>query len=77
MVNFTGPLKILQTPGTLAILYETSNNYRQIFTDGRDLPNDPNPTFQGYSVGRWDGNTLVVETKTLWTAAASAILSAK
>jgi hypothetical protein len=77
MVNFTGPLKILQTPGTPAILYETSNNYRQIFTDGRDLPNDPNPTFQGYSVGRWDGNTLVVETKTLWTAAASAILSAK
>jgi hypothetical protein len=62
MINLTGPLKIVQTPGIMAILYELSNNYRQIFTDGRDLPKDPNPTWQGYSVGRWDGDTLVVET---------------
>jgi hypothetical protein len=61
-VTFTGPFKIIQTPGTTAILYETTNNYRQIFTDGRELPTDPNPTWQGYSVGRWDGDTLVVET---------------
>ena len=61
-VTFTGPLKILQTPGMTAILYEMTNNYRQIFTDGRELPKDPNPTWQGYSVGRWDGEAFVVET---------------
>jgi hypothetical protein len=62
MINFTGPLKIVQTTGVVTVLYETSNNYRQIFTDGRELPQDPNPTWQGYSVGHWDSNTLVVET---------------
>jgi hypothetical protein len=45
----------------LAILYETSNTFRQIFTDGRPLPKDPHPTWLGYSVGRWEGDTLVVE----------------
>jgi hypothetical protein len=56
------PFKILQTPGLIAILYETSNVFRQIYTDGRPLPKDPQPTWLGYSVGRWDGDTLVVET---------------
>jgi len=51
--------KMLQTPGTTAILAE-SGPYRQILTDGRDLPQDPNPTWIGYSVGRWDGDTFVV-----------------
>jgi hypothetical protein len=62
MINFSGPLRLLQTPLMLAMLYEVPNNYRQIFTDGRELPRDPNPTWQGYSVGQWDGDTLVVET---------------
>jgi hypothetical protein len=62
MINFTGPMRIVQSPRMTAILYETSNNYRQIFTDGRLLPKDPNPTWQGYSVGRWDGDAFVVET---------------
>ena len=35
--------------------------YRQIFTDGRDLPRDPNPSWMGYSIGRWDGDTLLVQ----------------
>jgi hypothetical protein len=61
-VTFTGPFKIMQTPTLTGILYETTNNYRQIFTDGRGLPTDPNPTWQGYSVGHWDGDALVVET---------------
>ena len=61
MITFTGPLRIIQTPATVAILYEVPNNFRQIFMDGRDLPKDANPTWQGYSVGRWDGDTLVVE----------------
>ncbi len=43
------------------ILYEAIRNFREIFTDGRPLPADPNPTWMGYSVGHWDGDTLVVE----------------
>jgi hypothetical protein len=61
MINLTGPLRIIQTPDKVAILYEVPNNFRQIFMDGRGLPKDPNPTWQGYSVGRWDGDTLVVD----------------
>ena len=45
----------------LAILYETGT-FRQIFTDGRPLPKDPNPTWMGYSVGRWEGDTFVADT---------------
>ena len=57
------PRKIIQNPGVLVLLYETHMGLRQIFTDGRPLPNnDPQPWFFGYSVGRWDGDTLVVET---------------
>jgi hypothetical protein len=57
------PRKIVQNPGVVLILYETHMGLRQIFTDGRSLPdNDPQPWFYGYSVGRWDGDTLVVET---------------
>jgi hypothetical protein len=54
------PLKILETPGLVVILYEAIHSYRQIFTDGRDLPVDPNPQWFGYSVGRWDGDVFVV-----------------
>jgi hypothetical protein len=42
------------------MLDELNANYRQIFTDGRPLPEDPNPYWQGYSVAKWDGDTLVV-----------------
>lgn len=52
--------KIVQTPGLLMMLYEDLT-YRQIFLDGRPLPKDPNPDWMGYSVGHWDGDTLVVE----------------
>jgi hypothetical protein len=58
----TSPWKIVQTPGLILILYESRTIFRQIFMDGRPLPKDPNPTWQGYSVGHWDGDTLVVET---------------
>ena len=53
------PFKIIQTPAVIAVLYEESNN-RQIYTDGRKLPVDPQPTWMGYSVGHWEGDTLVV-----------------
>jgi hypothetical protein len=52
--------KIIQTPTLIAILYEDLA-YRQIFLDGRALPSDPNPSWMGYSVGHWEGETLVVE----------------
>ena len=57
------PRKFVQTPEEIVILYEASSGIRQIFTDGRPLPtDDPQPWFYGYSVGHWDGDTLVVET---------------
>jgi len=52
----------VQTPGLVVILYEQLNLFRQVFMDGRKLANDLNPTWLGYSTGRWDGDTLVVET---------------
>ena len=57
------PRKFIQTPGLLVILYEASSGVRQIFTDGRPLPkNDPQPWWYGYSIGKWEGDTLVVDT---------------
>jgi hypothetical protein len=53
--------KFIQTPAVTTVLYE-GLEYRQIFTDGRPLPTDLNPTWLGYSVGRWEGDTLVVTT---------------
>jgi hypothetical protein len=60
------PFKIIETPGMTVILYEAVHSYRQIFTDGRTLPqNDPTPTWFGYSIGKWDGDTFVVETSNI------------
>jgi hypothetical protein len=56
------PFKIFSNRGVVVILYELQTTYRQIFTDGRPLPTDPNPAWRGYSVGKWDGDTLVVDT---------------
>jgi hypothetical protein len=56
------PRRILQTPGYIAILHERDLEYRQLFTDGRPLPKDPQPSWNGYSTGKWFGDTLVVET---------------
>jgi hypothetical protein len=56
------PRKMIQTPGVTVILYEANAGVRQIFTDGRPMPKDPEPWWFGYSVGKWDGDTLVVET---------------
>ena len=63
--SHTAPLlkKATHTPGLLVFLYERGVNYRQIFTDGRPFPEDMQPTWNGYSTGHWDGDTLVVETR--------------
>ncbi len=55
------PIKIVQTPKVTLMLFEEFWVFRQIFTDGRKLPVDPQPTFFGYSVAHWEQNTLVVE----------------
>ena len=56
MLTRTLPFKIIQHPGVTIILFEEFNNWRQVFTDGRELPVDPQPAWVGYSVGAWDGD---------------------
>src|SRR6266699_1871654 len=57
------PFKILQMPGVTILLFEEFHKYRQIHTDGRQLPVDfGQPAWYGYSIGRWEGDTFVVET---------------
>ena len=61
--NHPQPRKIVQTPELIIIMYEANYGLRQIFMDGRTLPRpDAEPWWYGYSVGRWEGDTLVVET---------------
>lgn len=55
-------MKIVQTPELILVLHEFNGAYRQIFMDGRELQEDPNPTWNGYSVAHWEGDTLVIET---------------
>src|SRR5215470_19858507 len=61
------PRKFVQTPGLIVVLYEASSGIRQIYTDGRPLPpqGEPQPYFYGYSSGKWEGDTLVVQTNNL------------
>jgi len=54
--------KAVHTPKLLVMLYEVNAMYRQIFLDGRPMPEDPTPAWNGYSVGKWDGDALVVQT---------------
>jgi hypothetical protein len=56
------PFKIVQIPSETIVLFEEFHKYRQIHTDGRQLPVDPDPAWYGYSVGRWEGDDFVVAT---------------
>jgi len=60
--SLIAPFKMIQTPDEIVVLIEDNNPPRQIYTDGRKLPTDPDPSWMGYSVGQWQGDTLVVET---------------
>ena len=60
--TWNGPRKVVQSHGLLIIMNELGTSYRQIFLDGRSLPADPNPSWNGYSTGQWQGDTLVVRT---------------
>jgi hypothetical protein len=55
------PLQIVQKPGLVLILYESEHLFRVVPTDGRAHPSDLDPTWMGNSVGKWDGDTLVVD----------------
>jgi len=55
-------LKFVHTPNLLVMLNEMNAGYRQVFTDARPLPEDPNPSWQGYSTAKWSGDTLVIDT---------------
>jgi hypothetical protein len=62
-LNIPDGLKVVHSPDLLLFLYESRTIYRQVFTDGRPLPPpDAQPTWMGYSIGRWEGDTMVVET---------------
>jgi hypothetical protein len=65
LLTFPPYRKFLQMPGLFVILSERDVTFRQVFLDGRPLPADPSPTPNGYSTGRWDGDTLVIETNGL------------
>jgi hypothetical protein len=56
------PLQFVQTPKEVIILYEYDHTVRHIFVDGRQHPADVTPTYMGHSIGKWDGDTLVVDT---------------
>jgi len=60
--NIPDGLKLVQTEDLTILLHESRTIYRQIFTDGRTFPKDPQPTWMGYSIGHWEGDTFVVET---------------
>jgi len=60
--NIPDGLKLVQTEDLTLLLHESRTIYRQIFTDGRPLPKNPEPTWMGYSIGHWDKDTFVVET---------------
>ena len=57
------PFKIVQGRDLTVILFEEFNRFRQVHTDGRSHPSSPNPSWWGYSVGRWDGDDFVVQTE--------------
>lgn len=60
-ITAPAPFKIVQTPGLTVMMSEGDASFRQIFTDGRKFPADPTPSWLGSSVGRWEGDTFVVE----------------
>ncbi len=57
------PWRVIQKSDIIGILYESDNAWRQIFLDGRELGKDFLPAYLGYSTGKWDGDTLVVDTR--------------
>ena len=59
------PIEFLVTPGKVTIAIETDSQMQRIFTDGRPINEDPDPSYQGYAVGHWEGDTLVSDVRGL------------
>lgn len=62
LLTLPNPFEIIQIPGRVLMLFEEYHIWRTIWTDGRPLPKDPDPSWLGYSVGKWEGDTFIVET---------------
>jgi hypothetical protein len=62
LLNLPNPFEIVQIPGRVLMFFELGHIWREIWTDGRPLPKDPDPSYLGYSVGKWEGDTFVVDT---------------
>ena len=62
IMNQPYPMEFLFTPGKITVVIEAYSQMRRIFTDGRKPPDDPDATYNGYSIGRWEGDTLIVDT---------------
>jgi hypothetical protein len=62
LLNLPNPFEIVQIPGRVLMFFELGHTWREIWTDGRPLPKDPDPSYLGYSVGHWEGDTFVVDT---------------
>ena len=62
LLNLPNPFEIIQIPGRVLMFFELGHIWREIWTDGRPFPKDPDPTYLGYSIGKWEGDTFVVET---------------
>jgi len=62
VLNHPNPFEIVQIPGRIFMFFEEQHIWRTIWADGRELPKDPDPSYLGYAVGKWEGDTFVVET---------------
>jgi hypothetical protein len=62
LLNLPNPFEIIQIPGRVLMFFELGHIWRTVWTDGRPLPKDPDPTYLGYSIGKWEGDTFVVDT---------------
>jgi hypothetical protein len=62
VLNHPNPFEIVQIPGRMFMFFEEEHIWRTIWADGRALPKDPDPSYLGYAVGKWEGDTFVVET---------------
>jgi hypothetical protein len=62
LLTLPNPFEIVQIPGRVLMFFELGHIWRTVWTDGRSLPKDPDPSYLGYSVGKWEGDTFVVET---------------
>jgi hypothetical protein len=62
ILNHPNPFEIVQIPGRMFMFFEEQHIWRTIWADGRKLPKDPDPSYLGSAVGKWEGDTFVVET---------------